>query len=201
MLLESEYHSQSTNTSGTIELVCGCMFSGKTEELMRRLRRAKIAKQKVEIFKPILDSRYHNENIVSHDENAIRSTPVQFANDILLLSENCKVVGIDEVQFFDNEIVNVANKLANKGKRVILAGLDMDFLGKPFYPTSELMAIAEFVTKMHAVCVKCGNLASHSYRISDSSEKVLLGETNIYEARCRSCFNDGMESNKDQKSN
>lgn len=176
---------------GQIEVICGSMFSGKTEELIRRLNRALIARQKVEIFKPSVDKRYHDSDVVSHNENAIRSTPVNFAEDIILLAGNCDVVGIDEVQFFDNRIVHVATSLANSGKRVILAGLDMDFEGKPFEPMPQLLAIAEFVTKVHAICMKCGDLASHSYRLTAAKEKVVLGEKESYEARCRRCFFEG----------
>ncbi|MFA0962004.1 thymidine kinase [Roseivirga sp. BDSF3-8] len=178
---------------GWIEVICGSMFSGKTEELIRRLNRALIARQKTEIFKPIIDTRYHVENIVSHNENHIRSTPVNFANDILLLSGNSSVVGIDEAQFFDDELVDVCVQLANNGKRVILAGLDMDFAGKPFGPMPELMGIAEYVTKLHAICARCGSLASFSFRLTASKNKVELGETDIYEARCRPCFVQGMK--------
>jgi len=174
--------------TGHIEVICGSMFSGKTEELIRRLNRALIAKQKVEIFKPAVDKRYHDFDVVSHNENAIRSTPVQFADDILLLAGNCEVVGIDEVQFFDNQIIKVANLLAKSGKRVIMAGLDMDFEGNPFDPMPQLLAIAEYVTKVHAICMKCGALASYSYRLSDKRDKVMLGEKESYEARCRKCF-------------
>lgn len=173
---------------GHIEVICGSMFSGKTEELIRRVNRALIAKQKVEIFKPAMDKRYDYENVISHNDTSIRSTPVHFANDIILLSGNCDVVGIDEVQFFDQQIVHVANVLARAGKRVILAGLDMDFEGQPFEPMPQLMAIAEYVTKVHAICMKCGELASYSFRLSDSKEKVMLGEKESYEARCRRCF-------------
>lgn len=179
--------------SGWIEVVCGSMFSGKTEELIRRLNRALIAKQKVEIFKPSIDTRYAENDVVSHNENSIRSTPVQFANDILLLAGNCDVVGIDEAQFFDEEIVEVAVKLANNGKRVILAGLDMDFQAQPFGPMPKLMGIAEFVTKVHAICVRCGGVASYSYRLVNQTEKVLVGEKESYEARCRSCYYDNRE--------
>jgi thymidine kinase len=175
---------------GQIEVICGSMFSGKTEELIRRLHRARIARQKVEIFKPAVDKRYHEMDVVSHNENSIRSTPVNFAEDILLLSGDCDVVGIDEVQFFDDQIVVVAQKLANQGKRVIMAGLDMDFEGKPFEPMPRLMAIAEFVDKVHAICMKCGDLAAFSFRLSDSKQKVMLGEKESYEARCRKCFNE-----------
>ena len=173
---------------GQIEVICGSMFSGKTEELIRRLTRARLAKQHVEIFKPSVDTRYHDTHVVSHNETSIRSTPVSFAGDILLLSGTCDVVGIDEAQFFDGEIVRVVQLLANQGKRVILAGLDMDFEGKPFDPMPELMAIAEYVTKVHAICMKCGDLAAFSYRLSAATEKVLLGEKDSYEARCRKCF-------------
>ena len=182
--------------TGWIEVVCGCMFSGKTEELIRRLNRALIAKQKVEIFKPKTDTRYHDQNIVSHNENAIRSTPVDFASDILLLAGDCDVVGIDEAQFFDNSIVEVCNTLANSGKRVIAAGLDMDFEGKPFGPMPYLLAVAEFVTKVHAICTHTGELASFSFRLSDNNEQVMLGERSQYEARSRKSFVEGMKSRK-----
>jgi thymidine kinase len=183
--------SRQSEKKGHIEVICGSMFSGKTEELIRRLNRALIAKQKVEIFKPAVDKRYHELDVVSHNENAIRSTPVQFADDIILLAGNCEVVGIDEVQFFDERIVNVANVLANSGKRVILAGLDMDFEGNPFEPMPQLLAIAEYVTKVHAICMKCGDLASYSYRLVEVKDKVVLGEKESYEARCRKCFFEG----------
>lgn len=177
--------------TGWIEVICGSMFSGKTEELIRRLNRAKIARLKVEIFKPALDKRYHAEDIVSHNENSIRSTPVQTASEILLLAGNCDVVGMDEAQFFDNSILDVCNNLANNGKRVIIAGLDMDFQGRPFGCMPQLMAVAEYVTKVHAICMVCGDVASHSFRLSPQKERVLLGETDSYEARCRRCFNLG----------
>jgi thymidine kinase len=179
--------------TGWIEVICGCMFSGKTEELIRRLNRALIAKQKVEIFKPGVDSRYHSENIVSHSERAIRSTPVQFAGDILLMAGDCDVVGIDEAQFFDEAMVDVCNTLANAGKRVIVAGLDMDFEGKPFGPMPNLLAVAEYVTKLHAICAKTGELASFSFRLSGNQDKVLLGEKKAYEARSRKTFMEGMK--------
>ncbi|RAI84074.1 thymidine kinase [Algoriphagus yeomjeoni] len=179
---------KSSGNKGQIEVICGSMFSGKTEELIRRLNRARIAKQKVEIFKPSIDKRYDEHDVVSHNENSIRSTPVNFADDILLLSGDCDVVGIDEVQFFDEQIVRVAQKLALQGKRVILAGLDMDFEGNPFDPMPRLMAIAEYVTKVNAICMKCGDLAAFSFRLSDAKEKVVLGEKESYEARCRKCF-------------
>jgi len=168
------------------------MFSGKTEELIRRLKRAQFAKQKTEIFKPSIDTRYHEEMVVSHDENEIRSTPVPAAANIALLAQGCDVIGIDEAQFFDDEIVTVCNDLANQGIRVIVAGLDMDYLGKPFGPMPALMAIAEYITKVHAVCVQCGNLANHSHRIINDEKLVLLGEKDSYEPLCRDCF---VESN------
>lgn len=177
---------------GWIEVVCGSMFSGKTEELIRRLKRAKIGKQRVEIFKPAIDKRYDDINVVSHDSNSIISTPVENASSILLLANEVDVVGIDEAQFMDMEIVAVCNQLANKGIRVIVAGLDMDYLGKPFGPMPALMAIAEYITKVHAVCVQCGNLANHSHRIINDENLVLLGEKDSYEPLCRDCF---VESN------
>ena len=182
--------------AGWIEVISGCMFSGKTEELIRRLNRAIIAKQKVEIFKPVVDKRYHPENIVSHNANAIRSTPVNFAADILLLAGNCEVVGIDEAQFFDDAIVETCNTLANAGKRVIVAGLDMDYEGKPFGPMPQLLAVAEFVTKVHAICAQTGQLASYSFRLTESNEKVMLGQKNQYEARSRTAFLAGMRAKK-----
>ncbi|WP_324672883.1 thymidine kinase [Hymenobacter sp. GOD-10R] len=178
---------------GWIEVVCGSMFSGKTEELIRRLNRAKIARQRVEIFKPALDKRYHELDVVSHNANSIRSTPVALAQEILLLASGCDVVGIDEAQFFDESLLEVCSQLANRGTRVIVAGLDMDYTGKPFGPMPALMAVAEFVTKVHAVCVCCGELAAYSFRIAASEDKILLGETDSYEARCRPCFLEGMK--------
>lgn len=180
--------SRNPERKGQIEVICGSMFSGKTEELIRRLNRALIAKQKVEIFKPKVDTRYHDSDVVSHNESSIRSTPVYFADDILLMSGDCDVIGIDEVQFFDEQIISVVRKLANSGKRVILAGLDMDFEGNPFEPMPQLMAIAEYVTKVNAICMKCGDLAAFSFRLSNSKTKVVLGEKETYEARCRKCF-------------
>jgi len=174
--------------AGWIEVICGSMFSGKTEELIRRLNRALIAKQTVEIFKPAIDIRYHESDVVSHNENAIRSTPVQFANDIILLSGNSQVVGIDEAQFFDNSLLDVCQQLAANGKRVIIAGLDMDFEGNPFGPIPNLLAQAEYVTKVHAICMNCGALASYSFRLTNNKQKVMLGEQSTYEARCRRCF-------------
>lgn len=167
------------------------MFSGKTEELIRRLTRARIAKLKVEIVKPAIDTRYDAENIVSHSSLSIQSTPVQTAGQIIALTGDCDVVGIDEAQFFDKEIVDVCRMLANQGKRVVLAGLDMDYSGQPFGCMPQLMAIAEYVTKVHAICVVCGDIAQYSYRLVPSQERVLLGETDSYEARCRRCFNLG----------
>jgi thymidine kinase len=179
---------------GWIEVVCGSMFSGKTEELIRRLTRARIARQRVEIFKPALDTRYHAEDVVSHNAARIRSTPVAIASEILLLAAGSDVVGIDEAQFFDSSLVDVCAQLANNGSRVIVAGLDMDYLGRPFGPIPALLATAEFVTKVHAVCVCCGEIASYSYRIAASESQVLLGETDSYEARCRPCFLEGMQA-------
>ena len=182
--------------AGWIEVISGCMFSGKTEELIRRLNRAIIARQHVEIFKPVIDKRYHHEQIVSHNEKAIRSTPVNFANDIFLLAGDCDVVGIDEAQFFDQSIVEVCNTLANNGKRIIVAGLDMDYEGKPFGPMPNLLAVAEFVTKVHAICAQTGELASFSFRLSDNDSQVMLGEKGEYEARSRRAFNEGMKERK-----
>lgn len=181
-------HEQRT---GWIEVVCGSMFSGKTEELIRRLKRAKIAKQKVEIFKPAIDVRYHEIDIVSHNQTAIRSTPVHSSEEILLMTSDCEVVGIDEAQFFDRGIVEVVNKLAENGKRVIIAGLDMDSRGMPFGPMPALMSIAEYVTKVHAICVVCGDIANYSYRKVANEQLVMLGESDSYEARCRKCFHAG----------
>lgn len=181
---------------GWIEVICGSMFSGKTEELIRRLRRAKFAKQKVEIFKPSVDTRYDDELVVSHDENEIRSTPVPAAANIPLLATDCDVVGIDEAQFFDDEIVSVCNSLANRGIRVVVAGLDMDFQGRPFGPMPNLMATAEYVTKVHAVCTRTGNLAHYSFRKSGDAELVMLGETDAYEPLSRSAFVKAMKNQK-----
>ena len=186
MFLEKD-HNKSVR-SGWIEIVCGSMFSGKTEELIRRLNRARIAKQKVEIFKPAVDTRYDKEDVVSHDSNSVASTPVQNATQILFYAEDFEVVGIDEAQFFGPELVNVCNELAASGKRVIVAGLDMDYLGKPFGPIPSLMATAEYVTKVHAICMRCGNLANYSHRIVKNDKLVVLGEIDAYEPLCRSCF-------------
>jgi thymidine kinase len=174
---------------GSIEVITGSMFSGKTEELIRRLRRAQYAGLKVEIFKPSIDNRYSETRVVSHDDNSIVSTPVDNASAILLLAGNVKVIGIDEAQFFDNSIVDVCNKLADNGIRVVIAGLDMDFMGNPFGPMPALLAIAEYVTKVHAICMQCGNLAQYSYRKSDEAQVVVLGEKDNYEPLCRSCYN------------
>lgn len=182
--------------AGWIELVCGAMFSGKTEELIRRVNRSVIARQKVKIFKPELDKRYHPQHVVSHNENTIHAIPVDHADDIALIGNDSDVIGIDEVQFFDDRIVEVCIQLANAGKRVIAAGLDMDFSGKPFGPVPALMAVAEFVTKLHAICTVCGGTASFSYRMADVREKVMLGEKGAYEARCRNCFNEGMKASE-----
>lgn len=177
---------------GWIEVVCGSMFSGKTEELIRRLKRAKYARQKVEIFKPKIDTRYDEENVVSHNENSINSTPVESAIQILFLVNDIDVVGIDEAQFFDSELVSVCQELASRGIRVIVAGLDMDFMGKPFGPMPALLATAEYVTKVHAVCMGCGSLAQFSHRLVSNDKLVLLGETDNYEPLCRSCYNERM---------
>lgn len=182
---------------GWIEVICGSMFSGKTEELIRRLKRATFAKQNVEIFKPTIDTRYDEEMVVSHDANEIRSTPVPAASNIPLLANGCDVIGIDEAQFFDDEIVRVCNDLANSGMRVIVAGLDMDFQGKPFGPMPNLMATAEYVTKVHAVCTRTGNLANYSFRKSLNDQLVMLGETNEYEPLSRRAYFEAMTREKE----
>jgi len=173
---------------GSVEVIAGSMFSGKTEELIRRLRRAKFAGLRVEIFKPAVDVRYSETNVVSHNENSIMSTPVQNAASILLLTSGVEVVGIDEAQFFDESLVEVCTKLADAGTRVIVAGLDMDFSGRPFGPMPALMAVAEYISKVHAICVRCGNLANYSHRKTKSEKVVVLGEKDIYEPLCRSCY-------------
>jgi thymidine kinase len=173
---------------GWIEVICGSMFSGKTEELIRRMKRAQIANLKTEIFKPAIDNRYDAIHVVSHDENAIISQPVQHSQNILLLAQDVKVVGIDEAQFFDSGIVSVCEKLALNGIRVIVAGLDMDYLGNPFGPVPQLLAIADYITKLHAICVHCGNIANISYRKTKQLSQVVIGETDIYEPRCRVCY-------------
>lgn len=184
---------------GRIEVVCGSMFSGKTEELIRRMKRAKFAKQKVEIFKPSIDTRYSDNDVVSHDQNAIPSTPIDSSAAILLLASDIDVVGIDEAQFLDMGLVDVCNELANRGVRVIIAGLDMDFKGVPFGPMPALCAIADDVTKVHAICVKCGNLAYVSHRLVQNERRVLLGETSEYEPLCRNCYQQAMEEEKSKK--
>jgi thymidine kinase len=184
-----EQKGNKTQKKGWIEVVCGSMFSGKTEELIRRLKRAEFAKQKVEIFKPAIDIRYDDENVVSHVGTSIRSTPVPSSGNILLLANAVDVIGIDEAQFFDDELPEVCEKLANSGIRVIIAGLDMDFTGKPFGPIPDLLSKAEFVTKVHAICMHCGDLAQYSHRKTKNEELVLLGEIEEYEPLCRKCFN------------
>ncbi|HVI48971.1 MAG TPA: thymidine kinase [Chitinophaga sp.] len=173
---------------GWIEVICGSMFSGKTEELIRRLKRARIANLKVEIFKPSVDLRYDEGSIVSHDENAVVSTPLENSQQILLLAQEADVVGIDEAQFFDAELPAVCDQLALRGIRVIVAGLDMDFMGKPFGQMPFMLAKADYITKLHAICVKCGNIANYSYRKSSSTDTFLLGEKDLYEPRCRHCY-------------
>jgi thymidine kinase len=177
-----------SRSAGWIEVICGSMFSGKTEELIRRLRRARIARQQVESFKPAMDDRYGEDEVVSHDESTLSSTPVHTASQILLLAEGVDVVGIDEAQFFTDDLVDVCRQLARDGKRVLVAGLDQDYQGEPFEPLPQLMAIAEHVTKLHAICVVCGGPANHSQRIVQGDDRVLLGATEAYEPRCRSCF-------------
>jgi thymidine kinase len=186
MFLENSTNNK--QEAGWIEVICGSMFSGKTEELIRRMKRAKIARQRVEIFKPAVDVRYDEEKVVSHDRNAIQSTPVTTAANILLLANDVDVVGIDEAQFFDLELPVVCNELAQRGIRVIVAGLDMDFKGNPFGPMPQLMATAEYVTKVHAICMRCGKLAHFSHRTVSNDKLVMLGETESYEPLCRSCF-------------
>jgi thymidine kinase len=181
---------QGSKTAGWVEVICGCMFSGKTEELIRRITRAKIARQQIAIFKPAMENRYHSKHVISHNANAIYSNPVEKAKDIYPLAQEASVIGIDEAQFFEADLVDVVVKLAKEGKRVIIAGLDMDYRGQPFGYMPQLMAIAEFVTKTQAVCVNCGNPASFSHRLSPSNEQVLLGETDLYEALCRKCFHE-----------
>lgn len=188
MLFSEQYFSQRDRQVGSIEVICGSMFSGKTEELIRRMKRAQFAKLPVEIFKPAIDIRYAEKEVVSHDSNSIPSTPVEHSSAILLLGGNAKVIGIDEAQFFDDELPNVCIQLANKGVRVIVAGLDMDYQGRPFGPMPNIMAVAEDVYKVHAVCVKCGAPANYSYRFTKEDSVVLLGEKESYEPRCRHCY-------------
>ncbi|WP_299455867.1 thymidine kinase [uncultured Microscilla sp.] len=188
MFIEPNIRNTPHNSTGWIEVVCGSMFSGKTEELIRRVKRAKIAKQQVAIFKPAIDTRFHARHVVSHNANAVMSTPVPSSQEILKNIDKCDVVGIDEAQFFDEGIIDVSIELANRGIRVIAAGLDMDFQGKPFGPMPHLMAVAEYVTKVHAICVTCGDIAHYSHRLVSSDEKVVLGEQDIYEPLCRKCY-------------
>lgn len=181
--------SENKRSAGCIEVICGSMFSGKTEELIRRLRRAQFANQKIAIFKPAIDTRYSDIDVVSHDRHSISAKAVEKAWDILPLDAGVQVVGIDEAQFFSEELVDVAVRLADSGIRVIIAGLDTDYLGKPFGPMPALMAVAEDVQKVHAICVRCGNLANHSHRLAKSKELVVLGEKDSYEPLCRECYN------------
>ena len=187
-IIMMEYLTGETHRPGRIEVICGSMFSGKTEELIRRMKRAMFAKQRVEIFKPSIDTRYSEEDVVSHDQHTIRSTPIDSSSAIYLLSSDMDVVGIDEAQFFDEGLIEVCNELANRGIRVIVAGLDMDFKGIPFGPIPGLCAIADEVTKVHAICVKCGSLAYVSHRLIQNEKRVLLGEKQAYEPLCRECY-------------
>jgi thymidine kinase len=185
MFLEPHFKGQ---RSGWIEVICGSMFSGKTEELIRRLKRARFANQRVEIYKPKVDTRYDDVKVVSHDANAILAAPVEHSSKLLEKTEGVNVVGIDEAQFFDMELPDVCQKLAMRGVRVIVAGLDMDFRGMPFGPIPNLLAVAEYITKVHAICIHCGNLATHSYRKIADGQQVVLGEKDAYEPRCRTCY-------------
>lgn len=191
--------SESFKKSGCIEVICGSMFSGKTEELIRRLKRAQFANQKIEIFKPVVDTRYSDEDVVSHDLHSIKSKPVSSPEQMLSIADDTMVVGIDEAQFFDSSLVSVAQQLANRGVRVIIAGLDTDFTGKPFGPMPALMAVAEDVQKVHAICVKCGSLANHSHRLSKSRSLVVLGEKDVYEPLCRQCYNEAVKLDNAEK--
>ncbi len=195
MFLEKDRNN--SQRVGWIEVICGSMFSGKTEELIRRLNRARIAKQKVEIFKPAIETRFDEQNVVSHDANSVTSTVVENGSQILFYAEDFEVVGIDEAQFFGEELLSVCNDLANSGKRVIVAGLDMDFRGKSFGPIPLLMATAEYVTKVHAICIRCGNLANYSHRTVKNDKLVVLGEIETYEPLCRRCFNDALMEGKE----
>jgi thymidine kinase len=185
MFLEPHFKGQ---RAGWVEVICGCMFSGKTEELIRRLKRAKIADLRVEVFKPATDARYHAQDIVSHDAGSLRAVPLRDSEDLRAIHPDTRVVGIDEAQFFDTGLTDVCQELALRGLRVIVAGLDMDYRGAPFGPMPQLLAGAEYITKVHAICVHCGNLATHSYRLAAGDEVVLLGEKEQYEPRCRSCY-------------
>ena len=191
MFLESQINH--LIQKGSMEVICGSMFSGKTEELLRRLKRVQFAKLTFAVFKPQIDVRYNDTKVVSHDSNTIISTPIHQPSEILELAKNVEIVAIDEAQFFDIDLVTVCNTLANQGKRVIIAGLDMDFLGKPFGVMPQLLAIAEHVTKVHAICVDCGSIANHSYRLTKNQELVQLGEKQEYKPLCRSCFASNME--------
>lgn len=190
--------SENTKKTGCIEVICGSMFSGKTEELIRRLKRAQFAKQKIEIFKPTVDKRYSDLDVVSHDSTTIPCTPIKTPARMLNIGQDVQVVGIDEAQFFDESIIEVCQTLANRGIRVIVAGLDTDYLGKPFGPMPGLMAIAEDVQKVHAICVRCGNLANHSHRLSTSRKLVVLGEKDVYEPLCRKCYNEAVAEEKSE---
>lgn len=187
-------YSENPKKTGCIEVICGSMFSGKTEELIRRIKRAQFANQKIRIFKPAVDVRYSDMDVVSHDLHSIPCSPIKEAKAMLEIEDDVQVVGVDEAQFFDESLVKVAQTLADRGKRVIIAGLDTDYMGKPFGPIPGLMAIAEDVQKVHAICVKCGNLANHSHRLTKSHKLVVLGEKDIYEPLCRQCFNAALES-------
>ena len=189
-------YSESVKKSGCIEVICGSMFSGKTEELIRRLKRAQFANQKIEIFKPAVDTRYSDMDVVSHDLHSIPCTPIKDAEMMLDAKEETQVIGIDEAQFFSEKLIAVAQELADRGKRVIIAGLDTDYMGKPFGPIPGLMAIAEDVQKVHAICVKCGNLANHSHRLTKSHKLEVLGEKDVYEPLCRQCFNEALAAEK-----
>ena len=189
MVLFSEDHIQETKRRGRIEIICGSMFSGKTEELIRRMKRAKFARQRVEIFKPAIDTRYSEEDVVSHDSHSIASTPIDSSASILLFTSEIDVVGIDEAQFFDSGLIDICNQLADQGTRVIVAGLDMDFKKVPFGPMPYLLSIADEVTKVHAICVECGHLANYSHRLIDNDKRVLLGEKREYQPLCRTCYN------------
>ena len=186
MFIDSQIESQ--KLKGSIEIICGSMFSGKTEELLRRLKRAEFAKQKIAVFKPLIDTRYDARKIVSHDSKSIKSKPVKLATEILDKIDNAEVIAIDEAQFFDEELIRISNLLANQGKRVIIAGLDMDFKGKPFGIMPGLLAIAEHITKVHAICIECGTAANHSYRLTKNQQLIELGDKLEYKALCRNCF-------------
>ena len=192
-----EMFLENAKKAGSIEVICGSMFSGKTEELIRRMKRAQFAKQRIKIYKPCIDVRYSEEDVVSHDAHSISSTPIDSPAKMLEMIGQVEVIGIDEAQFFDESIIEVVQTLANNGIRVIIAGLDTDFLGKPFGPMPALMAVAEDIQKVHAICVKCGSPANHSHRLSKSHELVVLGETDIYEPLCRHCYNSAIKEEKE----